>query len=176
MANPLVISARQKGVKIMTMTTQRRPRQQSSAPTRRGDPVGEIEQRQDQMGQLIRSFFRDPFAGRAGDQPPIWTPAADIEETDDAYVLELELPGVRREDVNIELRDNEVRVTGEIKQQERKGILRRQTRRIGQFEFVVTLPGDIDPNKVDATLHEGVLTVRLGKEAASQQRRIEIKD
>jgi HSP20 family protein len=63
-----------------------------------------------------------------------------------------------------------------LKQQERKGILRRQTRRIGQFEYVVTLPGDIDPNKVDATLHEGVLTVRLGKEAASQPRRIEIKD
>jgi len=83
--------------------------------------------------------------------------------------------GFQREDVNLELRDNEVRVTGEINQQERKGILRRQTRRVGQFEFTVTLPGEIDPNKVNATLHDGVLTLRLGK-AASPPRRIEAKD
>jgi HSP20 family molecular chaperone IbpA len=63
-------------------------------------------------------------------------PSADIEETDDAYVLEIDLPGVRREDLDIELRDNEVRITAEIKQKERKGILRRQTRRFGQFDFV----------------------------------------
>jgi HSP20 family protein len=158
------------------MTTQRRSQQQSSARARRRDPVGEIEQLQDQMNHLITSFFGDPFMGRTGgDQPPIWTPAADFEETDDSYILQLDLPGVRREDVNLELRDNEVRITGEIKQQERKGILRRQTRRVGQFQYLVRLPGDIDPNKVDATLNDGVLTVRLGTEAASQPRRIDIK-
>jgi HSP20 family protein len=144
--------------------------------TRRADPAGEIEQLQDQMGQLMRSFFRDPFAGLAENRSPVWMPAADIEETDDAYVLEIDLPGVRRENLDIELRDNEVRITGEIKKQERKGILRRQTRRIGQFDFVVTLPTDIDPNQVDADLHDGVLTVRLTKAKASQPRRIEVKD
>src|SRR3954465_14383425 len=86
------------GVKIVTMTTQRRQWQQPSVPTRRGDPVGEVEQLQDQMDQLIRSFFRDPFAGLTGGQAPVWVPAADIEETDDSYVVELDVPGVQRED------------------------------------------------------------------------------
>jgi HSP20 family protein len=161
---------------IVTVTTQRRSGPESVVPTRRVDPAGEIEQLQDQMGQLIRSFFRDPFAGPRGDRSPVWMPSADIEETDDAYVLEVDLPGVRREDLDIELRDNEVRITGEIKQKERKGILRRQTRRVGQFDFVVTLPTDIDPNQVDANLHDGVLTVRLTKAKASQPRRIEVRD
>jgi HSP20 family protein len=137
--------------------------------------MAEIEQLQDQMGQIISSFFRDPNLG-AGQQPSVWVPAADIEETDDAYVLELELPGVHKGDVTIELRDNEVRITGEIKQRERTGVLRRQTRRVGQFEYTVMLPGDVDPEKVEANLHDGVLTVRLGKAAASQPRQIEVKE
>jgi HSP20 family protein len=155
----------------------RRYRQLAATPTRRGDPVAEIEQVQDQMGQIINSLFRDPLlgGGAGGQQAPVWVPVADIEETDDAYVLELDLPGVSKDDVNIELRDNEVRITGEIKQRERTGVLRRQTRRLGQFEFMIALPDDIDPEKVDATLSDGVLTVRLGKAAASQPRRIEVK-
>lgn len=86
------------------------------------------------------------------------------------------MPGVKREDVNIELRANEVRITGEMKEKERTGVLRRQTRRVGQFEYIVSLPGDIDPDKVEAALHDGVLTVRLGKAAASQPRHIEVKE
>jgi HSP20 family protein len=129
----------------------------------------------DQLQDLLRSFLRDPF-GAAVEQAPGWVPAADIEETDDAYILELDVPGLRREDVNIELRDNEVRITGELKEKERTGLLRRQTRRVGRFEFGVTLPGDIDPDRVDATLRDGVLTVRLGKATASQPRQVEVKD
>ena len=46
---------------------------------------------------------------------------------------------------------------------------------VGQFEFMVALPGDVDPEKVEASLHDGVLTVRLGKAAASRPRQIEVK-
>jgi HSP20 family protein len=78
--------------------------------------------------------------------------------------------------VNIELRDSEVRIKGEINEKERTGLLRRQTRRVGQFEFGMTLPGDINPDRVDATLRDGVLTVRPGKATASQARQVEVKD
>lgn len=159
----------------MTITHPRRYRQYST-PARRGDPVAEIEQLQDQMGQIINNFLRDPMGALGSQQPPVWVPPADIEETDDSYVLQVDLPGVNRDDVNIELRDNEVRITGEVKEKERTGVLRRQTRRVGQFEFMVTMPGDIDPDKVEASLHDGVLTVRLGKAAASQPRQIEVKE
>jgi len=160
----------------MTITQSRRSRPLANAPARRGDPLAEFEQLQDQMGQIINAFFRDPLASSSTGQPPAWIPAADVEETDDAYTIELDVPGVRREDVSIELRDNEVRISGEVKQRERTGTLRRQTRRVGQFEYMVALPGDIDAEKVDAALHDGVLTVRLPKAAATRPRQIEIKE
>lgn len=127
------------------------------------------------MGQIISSFLRDPMGGIGSQQASVWVPAVDIEETDDSYVLETDLPGVKRDNVNVELRDNEVRITGAIEEKQRTGVLRRQTRRAGQFELVVSLPGDIDPNKVEASLQDGVLNVRVGKAAASQPRQIEVK-
>jgi len=160
----------------VTITTPHRDQQVTTTPTRRGDPVAEIEQLQDQMSQIISSFLRGPHLGAGGQQAPVWMPPADIEETDDAYVLELDLPGVHKDDVHIKLRDDEVRITGEIKQKGRTGLIRRQTRRLGQFEFMVTLPGDIDPEKVEASLHEGVLKVRLGKAAPRKPRQIEFRE
>jgi len=159
----------------VTITDPGRYRRSSNVPAGRGDPLAEFEQLQEQMGQIINSFLRGEQNPGGASQAPFWVPAADLEETDDAYILELDLPGVRKDDVNIEVRDNEVRVTGEIKQKERTGILRRQMRRVGQFQYVVALPGDIDPKQVEALLHGGVLAVRLGKAATSQPRQIEVR-
>jgi HSP20 family protein len=158
----------------VTIAQSRRFRQPADAPARRGDPIAEFEQLQDQMGQIINAFLRDPLG--TGQQAPVWIPATDVEETDDSYILELEVPGTRKDDINIELRDNEVRVTGEVKQRERTGTLRRQARRVGRFEYVATLPGEVDADNVEASLHDGVLTVRLPKAAASHPRQIKVKD
>ena len=160
----------------MTIAQSRRFRQPANAPARRRDPVAEFEQLQDQMGQIINAFLRDPLGAGVVQQAPVWIPATDVEETDDSYILELEVPGARKDDINIELRDNEVRVTGEVKQRERTGTLRRQARRVGRFEYVVALPGEVDADKVEASLHDGVLTVRLPKAAASHPRQIKVKD
>jgi HSP20 family protein len=104
----------------------------------------------------------------------VWVPLVDIEETDDAWVLEAEVPGVKKNDVNIDVRDSEIVVSGEIKEKERKGLLRRRTRPVGRFEYRVVLPGDIDPEKVDANLDEGILTLRVAKAEKARARRIEI--
>jgi HSP20 family protein len=139
---------------------------------RRSDPFREMEDLQDRMGQLMDGLFGlapPTIAARLPLAP------ADIEEADDAYVVELDLPGVKPGDVDVEVRENELRVSGEIKERERKGILRRQMRRVGQFEHVVALPGEVDPDKVEATLSDGVLTVRLGKSQVRKPRHVEIK-
>jgi HSP20 family protein len=104
-----------------------------------------------------------------------WSPMVDIEERDDAYVIEAELPGVKRQDVNIELVGNELAITGEIKERERKGAVRRRTRRTGRFEYRVTLPNQVDAEKIEAGLDQGVLTVRVPKSEREQRRKIEIK-
>jgi HSP20 family protein len=104
-----------------------------------------------------------------------WSPLVDIEEADDAYVVEADLPGVKRQDVNIELVGNELMVTGEIKERERKGALRRQTRRVGRFDYRIVLPDHVDDDKVEANLTDGVLTVRVPKAERAQRRKIEVK-
>ncbi|ABD11296.1 heat-shock protein Hsp20 [Frankia sp. CcI156] len=146
---------------------------QRPAPVIRWDPFREIEDAWTRMGSLL-----DEVVGGAEGRPVGLLAAAvipvDIEETDDAYIVELELPGVRGRDVSIDLQDNELRVTGEIKERERKGVLRRQTRRVGRFEHRIVLPGEVDPESVSASLDDGVLTIRLAKSRKSQPRHIEV--
>jgi HSP20 family protein len=103
-----------------------------------------------------------------------WTPSVDIEEEDGAYVLEADLPGVRRDDIAIELVGNELSITGELKERERKGIVRRHTRHLGRFDFRVTLPSQLEAEKVEAGLAHGVLTVRVPKAEHARRQRIEV--
>lgn len=97
-----------------------------------------------------------------------------MSETEQEYVLDIELAGVRREDVAIEANGNQLVVSGELKEKEREGRFHRRTRRTGAFSYRVTLPRDVDSDKIDATLEEGVLTVRVPKSEAAKPRRIEI--
>jgi HSP20 family protein len=156
----------------VTITVPRTSRTGGLTRARRSDPFREMEDLQDRMGQLMEGLFGLVPSAVAMRMPMA---PADIEETDDAYVVDLDLPGVAPEDINLEVRENELRISGEIKEKERKGVMRRQTRPIGQFEHVVALPGEVDPDKVEAKLHDGVLSVGIAKSQARQPRRIEIK-
>jgi HSP20 family protein len=143
-----------------------------STPPTRWDPFREIEETWNRMGSLLGDV-----AGGAGRPLGVLAGAAlpvDVEETDDAFVVELDLPGVRRHDLSIELRERELHVAGEVRQRERTGIVRRSSRRTGAFEHRISLPGDIDPDRVEAALADGVLTVTLPKAHRSQPRHIEI--
>jgi HSP20 family protein len=142
-----------------------------SQPIQRWDPVREFEQLQEEMGRLMETAWSPMGVTNGG----MWMPLADIEETEDAWVIEAELPGVDRKDVNVELRDSDLLITGEIKEKERKGILRRRSRRTGRFEYRVTLPGQTDEEHIEAKLHDGVLTVRVPKTEQARPRRIEVK-
>jgi HSP20 family protein len=104
-----------------------------------------------------------------------WAPPVDIEETDDAWIVEAELAGVKRDDVNVEVRNNELEISGEVKERERAGILRRRTRRVGFFDYRVTLPGPVDAENVNASLEDGVLTVRIPKPEQARARRVAIR-
>jgi HSP20 family protein len=133
-------------------------------------PLSELGQLNERMRRMLDQTFGGMF-----DEPAGWIPAVDIEELEDAYVVEAEVPGVNREDVNIEVSGNELTISGESKERAREGIIRRRTRRVGQFEFRVVLPIEVNPEGVDAKLNDGVLTVRIPKAAGAKSRRIEVK-
>ena len=98
-----------------------------------------------------------------------------MEETPDAYVVEIELPGVKKDDVDIEIAGRRLAVRGERKEKERAGILRRRERVVGRFSYEVTLPGDVQDDGVEAHLNEGVLTLRVPKPDRERPRRIEVR-
>ena len=146
------------------------PARRPPAPSpERWGPFRELEDLHTRIGHLMESAWPGVAEGGA------WTPLVDIEETDDAWLVEAELPGVKQEDIDVEVSDSEVAISGELKERERRGILRRRTRRVGQFDYRVTLPGEADADRIDASLNEGVLTVRSPKPERARRRRIEIK-
>jgi HSP20 family protein len=150
------------------------PERRSRLSPERWEPLSELEQMTDRMRRMLDQTFGGiewPSAGARGG----WSPPVDIEETDDAFVVEAELPGVKREDVDVELVGSELTITGEIKEHERKGALRKQTRRRGRFEYRVGLPDHVNADQVDATRSEGVLTLRVPKAERAQRRKIELK-
>jgi HSP20 family protein len=136
----------------------------------RWEPFRELDELQQRMGRLVESAL----TGTGAEALP-WTPPVDIEETDDAWLIEAELPGVDRDDIHVEALDSDLVISGEITERERTGILRRKTRRVGHFEFRVTLPGVVDADAVEATVHNGVLTVRVPKSEQARRRQIAVK-
>jgi HSP20 family protein len=150
------------------------PERRSRLATERWEPFSELEQ----VTERLRRMLDQSFGGLAPSfltEQGGWLPLVDIEEADDGYVIEAELPGVKEKDVNIELVGNELAISGETKERERKGVLRRQTRRTGRFEYRVTLPDHLDAEEIDAKLADGVLTVRVPKSERAQRRKIEVK-
>jgi HSP20 family protein len=131
------------------------------------EPFGELEL----LNERMRRMLEQTIGGADGG---VWAPLVDIEEQDDAYVLEVEAPGVKREDVNVEQIGNELVISGEIKEQERKGIVRRKARRVGQFAYRVMLPERVDHEQIHAQLKDGVLTIRVPKSQRAQRRRVEV--
>jgi HSP20 family protein len=147
------------------------PERRPMRASQRREPL-DIQQAQDRLRRLLDETFGGmlPVDGQE-----LWTPPVDIEEQDDAYVVEAEVPGVKKNDVQIEYAGNELTISGEIKEQERKGVLRRQTRRTGAFQYRVVLPEEVDGEHIEANLHDGVLTIRAPKAQKAERRKIEIK-
>lgn len=151
----------------MTLPVLRRP-----SPLRQWDPLRELDDLHERMSQLMSSVFGTP--SREAELAP-WTPLADVAETEDFFVVEVDVPGVRRDDIEVRTSDNELIVTGEFKERERAGWLRTHTRRVGRFEYRTILPQNIDTDRIGAELADGVLTVRVPKSDVAQPRRIPIE-
>jgi len=150
------------------------PEHQQMQTYERWQPFGDFDQIADRMRRMLEQTFGEvrwpSLTETAG-----WSPLVDIEEQDDAYLVEAELPGVKRQDVDVEVVGNELTITGELKETDRKGVVRKRTRRTGQFNYRVALPQSVDPDKVEAKLTDGVLSIRIPKIEKAMRKQVQIK-
>lgn len=137
-----------------------------------------------EMDRLFDDFFA-PVAGegRSGGAQPQGTahmrPSIDVDETDQAYRVSAELPGLTEKDVELNLRDNTLTISGEkrTERDEEKGGRRYAERSFGRFERTIPFPAEVDADRIDAVFKNGVLTVTLPKNEKAQDktRRIEVR-
>jgi HSP20 family protein len=119
-----------------------------------------------------------PFWNTAGRQSQLfsgWTPALDLYQNNDNIVAVVELPGMRKEDIEISLQDGMLTISGERKEEYGKedGATRSE-RSTGKFRRSITLPTRVDANKVNATYKDGILTVTLPKAEEAKPKQIQI--
>lgn len=139
----------------------------------RWEPVRELDSLQSDVNRLFDSFFGRRDSGQARRR---WLPAMDLVETDDNLVLRADLPGLGRDDVEIEVKDRVLTVSGErrAEHEERQEGFHRVERAFGRFSRALELPEGVDADRVEASFDRGVLEIRIPKPEERQPRRIEI--
>jgi HSP20 family protein len=138
--------------------------------------------------ELTRSNFgslRDPlsrlfdlaFPTRTAESLSDWTPALDAHEDKDKYVISLDVPGLKKEDINVSVHEGVLTVSGERKSEKEvtEGTLHRSERFYGKFSRSVSLPSEVRADKVSATYKDGILTVDIPKAEAAKPKTVEVK-
>lgn len=133
------------------------------------DPLKELEE----VSTRLNRFF-----GRAQTQNPEilpeWSPSADISETDTAYLIRAEIPGVKKEDVKITLQDGVLTISG-VRRQEAKGHkYHRIERSFGSFVRRFRMPDDADQSAAGAEFRDGMLNITLPRSAHARPQAIEV--
>jgi len=136
---------------------------------------GSLDQFRQEMGALLNRF--DAGVAPSSSWRGVF-PAVNLYETDDAYMLMAELPGVKSEDIHVSLERSTVTLQGDrkIDYVNQEGVsLHRRERQAGSFRRAFELPAVIDADKVEAVHRNGVLLLRLPKSAESQPRQISVQ-
>ena len=141
------------------------------------DPFREFQNMQktfEYMHRLMKTVEQAPEAPAVD-----FVPAVNTREADDAYYVEVDLPGVEKEDISIDVKDNVLTISGERKlEEERKeDEFYRVESFYGKFERSFSLPEDVDADKIEAEAKDGVLTVKIPKAQSVDKapKKIEIK-
>ena len=136
---------------------------------------GELTRFRDEMDDLFRSFFGDwnlPASGATR-----W-PVIDVAENENAFVIKAEVPGCKADDINISVHGNILSISGEKKQEEEKKEKRyyHMERSYGSFRRDLTLGAEVDPDKIEASCKDGVLTLTLPKSEKATAVKIKVKE
>jgi HSP20 family protein len=136
----------------------------------RWDPFQDLLAIQDEMNQLF---------GRAAGQASrrTWAPALDISERKDAYVVTVEVPGVKADDLDITLEDGLLTIQGErhFTQESTEQQFHRVERRYGSFRRSITLPSQVQADAIEASFEDGVLEVIVPKAEEARPKKITVR-
>lgn len=129
-----------------------------------------------EVDELMSRFFDRPQQ-EARDVTPWFSPTCNLAESESEYEVTLDLPGLKPEDFNVELRHGELWITGERKlEEEQQGkTWHRVERQYGQFKKMIRLGEDVDPEGIDAQYRDGVLRITVPKTEVSKPRKIAVK-
>lgn len=142
----------------------------------RWSPFGDLTRLRDEMDRMFERFVEPAGTLPAGFGN--WSPNVDVYDRENTLVVEAELPGVNKENVDVSVEDHTLTIRGEMKQEEEKkeeGFYRRE-RRYGQFMRSIPLPVDVKTDEAKASFHDGILAVCLPKaEEAAKGKKIAVQ-
>jgi len=135
---------------------------------------GRLSSLRDELDRL----FESPFAGLTNASQLLsgWTPALDVYEDKENFIVKAELPGMKNEDIDVSLHDGSLSISGERKSEtkHKDAEVYRAERFFGRFQRTVTLPAPVAADKVKAQYKDGVLTVTLPKTEEAKPKQIDV--
>jgi HSP20 family protein len=139
----------------------------------RWDPFQDMLTLREAMSQLLEDSFVQPSAARGGQS---FIPAVDLSETEDGFLVEAVVPGLKPEDLEIVCENNVLTIKGQVRQQteDRKRHYHRVERRFGTFERSIGLPSSVKTDAIQANLTNGVLRLEIPKAENVKPRRINV--
>jgi HSP20 family protein len=142
----------------------------------RWEPARELQAIQQEMNRIFGSAFDAQGNATNGSMASRWIPPMDLVEDEEHFVVRADLPGIEERDVNVELEDSVLTISGERKPDvdARKEGHYRMERAHGTFSRSLTLPEGIDPDGIGASFSKGVLEVRIAKPEQRKPRKVAI--
>ena len=142
----------------------------------RWEPYGGLMNLQDKINRL----FSDAFPGKIGEGDDLslgtWRPMVDICDTENAIVVTAELPGVKKEDISIEVKDNILTIKGERSEDSevKEENYYRRERSFGSFQRSFSMPTEVSPESIKASFKDGVLKIEVPKPEEKKPKQISI--
>ena len=138
-------------------------------------PFGRTMSVADEMNQMLDSFFAGTNSNPAS--PNRWSPPVDVRETETGFTVRVEVPGVAKDQIQLNLTNNTLTIRGEKKQvvDESKGQWHHVERTWGSFERSIALPVRVDGEKIVARHQDGVLEITVPKSDEAKPREIRIE-
>ena len=143
----------------------------------RWDPFQDLLSIQDEMNQLFTRAFGQQRPSESSGTQRMWAPALDISERKDAYVVAVEVPGMKPEELDITLEDGLLTIQGERRftQESTDQQWHRVERRYGSFRRSITLPSQVQADRIEASFDNGVLEVVVPKAEEARPKKITVR-